>query len=58
LFDGKPITSQDSGDDVKNGILHVSENRLYNVVSASQAGQHTLTIIASPGLQVYTFTFG
>lgn len=58
LLDGNPISSSDAGADVQNGIVHVSENRLYNVVSSSTAGSHTLTIIAQPGFQIYTFTFG
>ena len=58
LLDGNPIKLQDSGDDVQNATAHISENRLYNIVSTSQAGPHTLTIIAQPGFQIYTFTFG
>jgi hypothetical protein len=58
LLDGNPIKPQDSGDDVQNGTAHISENRLYNIVSANQAGQHTLTILAKPGFQMFTFTFG
>ncbi|MBI1829154.1 MAG: hypothetical protein HY222_07470 [Thaumarchaeota archaeon] len=30
----------------------------YNIVSTSQACSHTLTILAKPGFQIYTFTFG
>ena len=58
LLDGNPIKPQDSGDDVQNGTVHISENRLYNIVSTNQAGQHTLTILAKPGFQMFTFTFG
>ncbi len=58
LLDGKPITSSDAGADVQNGIVHVSENRLYNLISSNSAGQHTLTIVAQPGFEIYTFTFG
>ena len=58
LLDGKPITPSDSGADVQNGIVHVSENRLYTLVSSNTAGQHTLTIMAQPGFEIYTFTFG
>ena len=58
LLDGNPIKPEDSGDDVQNATAHISENRLYNIVSTSQAGPHTLTIIATPGFQIYTFTFG
>ena len=58
LLDGKPITSSDSGADVQNGVVHVSENRLYTLVSSNAAGQHTLTIMTQPGFEIYTFTFG
>ena len=58
LLDGKPITSNDSGADVQNGVVHVSENRLYTLVSSNIAAQHTLTIMAQPGFEIYTFTFG
>lgn len=58
LLDGNPISSNYAGADVQNGIVHVSENRLYNIVSSSTAGSHTLTIVAQPGFQIYTFTFG
>ena len=58
LLDGKPIASSDSGVDVQNGIAHISENRLYTLVSSNAAGQHTLTIMAQPGFEIYTFTFG
>ena len=29
-----------------------------NLVSSSVAGQHTLTIIAQSGFEIYSFTFG
>lgn len=58
LLDGNPIKPEDSGDDVKDAMVHISEDRLYNIVSTSQAGPHTLTIIAKSGFQIYTFTFG
>lgn len=58
LLDDKPITTGDAGADVQDGMVHVSENRLYNLVSSNAAGQHTLTIIAQPGFEIYTFTFG
>jgi thiol-disulfide isomerase/thioredoxin len=58
LLDGKPITPNDSGADVQNGIVHVSENRLYTLVSSNTVGPHTLTIMAQSSFQIYTFTFG
>lgn len=58
LLDGNPVTASDAGQDVQNSTVHISENRLYNIVSSQQAGSHTLTLIAKPGFQIYTFTFG
>ncbi|MDE1763333.1 MAG: redoxin domain-containing protein [Thaumarchaeota archaeon] len=58
LLDGNPVSASDAGQDTQNGIVHVSENRLYNIVSSPQAASHTLTLIAKPGFQIYTFTFG
>lgn len=58
LLDGKPVGGSDAGLDTQNSTVHVSENRLYNIISSPQAGSHTLTLIAKPGFQIYTFTFG
>ena len=58
LLDGKPVSRGDAGQDVQNGTAHISDNRLYNIISSSDAGSHTLTLDASPGFQIYTFTFG
>ena len=58
LLDGNPLAPNDAGTDVQNGVAHVSENRLYNIISSSEASSHTLTIIAKPGFEIYTFTFG
>ncbi|SRR5579885_474653 len=58
LLDGKPVGSSDAGYDTQNSTVHVSENRLYNVISSQQAGLHTLTLVAKPGFQIYTLTFG
>ncbi|HSB57883.1 MAG TPA: redoxin family protein [Nitrosopumilaceae archaeon] len=58
LLDGKPIATEDEGMDVKNGSVHISNNNLYNLVSSKEADQHTLTIVAKQGFEIYTFTFG
>ncbi|HJU12959.1 MAG TPA: redoxin domain-containing protein [Candidatus Nitrosotalea sp.] len=58
LLDGQPISQNDSGLDTQNGTAHISDNRLYNLVSSTEAGQHTLTLIAKQGFQIFTFTFG
>ncbi|MGI0063517.1 MAG: redoxin domain-containing protein [Nitrosopumilaceae archaeon] len=58
LLDGNPITSSYAGADVQNSTVHVSENRLYNLVTSNVEEQHILTIVAQPGFEIYTFTFG
>jgi len=58
LLDGKPVTSDDAGQDTKNGTAIISEHRLYNIISSKQAGSHTVTITGHPGFEIYTFTFG
>jgi archaellum component FlaG (FlaF/FlaG flagellin family) len=60
LIDGKPIPAGMRGSDVDaNGLLHISENRLYSVVKDSAWGQHTIKLLLKSGtLQAFTFTFG
>jgi thiol-disulfide isomerase/thioredoxin len=58
LLDGNPVSASDAGQDTQNSTVHIAENRLYNIISSQQAGSHTLTLIAKPGFQIYTFTFG
>jgi thiol-disulfide isomerase/thioredoxin len=58
LLDGKSITFENAGTDVQDGIVNISGDRLYNLISSRNAGTHTLTIIAKPGFEIYTFTFG
>ncbi len=58
LLDDNPITPGDAGTDVQDGLVHVSDERLYNIISTKEAASHTLTIIAKPGFEIYTFTFG
>lgn len=59
LLDGKPISQEDSGADVKDGMVHTSESRLYNLVKTKEAGNHTIEIqVNKPGFEIYTFTFG
>ncbi len=59
LIDGKPITKSQSGTDIKNGILTITNSRLYNIFSDTVAGQHRIDIIFQKvGGQAFTFTFG
>ncbi len=58
LFDGKLVTSENAGTDVQDGTVHISGDRLYNLISSKDVDAHTLTIVAKPGFEIYTFTFG
>lgn len=57
--DGGVIGSEKGKDVDENGWVRVEGSRLYHIVNDSEYGEHTLEIIIeSPGLQVFTFTFG
>ncbi|MGE5041931.1 MAG: cytochrome c biogenesis protein DipZ [Candidatus Levyibacteriota bacterium] len=58
--DGKVIAPSVSGKDVKNGIITVDSDRLYHIVDLhGKTENHTLRLqFQSPGIQVFTFTFG
>jgi cytochrome c biogenesis protein CcdA/thiol-disulfide isomerase/thioredoxin len=59
LLDGKPIPASESGSDVHHGVLTVTRQRLYHVISLpGGADGHVLTLLAAPGVQGYSFTFG
>lgn len=58
LLDGKDVPSDFAGSDLQNGIVHVSENRLYSIISSQDGSSHTLTLVTKPGFVIYTFTFG
>ncbi len=58
LIDGTP-TGVRAGKDVVNGFVTIKEARLYELVSGSDAGEHTIEIVPeSAGVQAFTFTFG
>lgn len=58
LLDGNPVGPSDAGADLQNSTVSVSEDRLYNLISSQQAGPHVITLVAKPGFQIFTFTFG
>ena len=58
LLDGKPVTDF-AGKDVKDGMVHITEHRLYELIDLKKNGEGVLEIQASePGLRAYAFTFG
>jgi cytochrome c biogenesis protein CcdA/thiol-disulfide isomerase/thioredoxin len=58
LLDGKPISAADAGDDVKNGVATITNQRLYRLVDTGKVETHTLTLRPAPGISGYAFTFG
>lgn len=60
LLDGKTISKTDAGSDVRNGIVTVDANRLYNLVNLrGEKGDHLLQLqFEEPGIKAYAFTFG
>lgn len=59
LIDGKPITTDQAGTDVINGVVTVDNDRLYHLVKLNSVENHILQIkFDSPGVQAYAFTFG
>ena len=60
LLDGKSIDKTVSGADVKDGIVTVDSDRLYDLVNLhGKTEQHVLTLqFQTPGTEVFAFTFG
>jgi hypothetical protein len=58
-LDGVPIGDDIAGSDVHGATVVVDANRLYEVVDLKgHPGRHLLQMALSPGIEVYTFTFG
>jgi cytochrome c biogenesis protein CcdA/thiol-disulfide isomerase/thioredoxin len=57
-LDGEPIAAENAGEDVANGTVRVSGQRLYRLVDLPEAGRHSLTLRFDPGVSGYAFTFG
>lgn len=58
LLNGTPVVLG-AGKDVQNGILHVKEHKLYNLLNMNTNSSDTIELITeNAGLELYTFTFG
>lgn len=59
-FDGKIIDPSVAGSDVKNGIITIDNDRLYNVIDLhGKIESHILKLESqTPGVEAFTFTFG
>ncbi|HEY0390491.1 MAG TPA: cytochrome c biogenesis protein DipZ [Solirubrobacterales bacterium] len=58
LLDGRPISGDDAGADVHNGVVEITAQRLYNLVDLPRVEDHVLTLIPQAGVMGYAFTFG
>ena len=58
LLDGRPISEDVAGEDVTNGRVTVTGERLYRLTSSPRAGEHELGLRFPPGVTGYAFTFG
>ena len=55
---GRPIPAGLAGADVHNGVVTVTGQRLYSLVSAPTDSRHLLRLSFAPGVAGYAFTFG
>jgi cytochrome c biogenesis protein CcdA/thiol-disulfide isomerase/thioredoxin len=58
LLDGQPLPAAHAGADVKDGVVTVTGQRLYSLISFPNAEQFTFTVQLPPGVSAYDFTFG
>jgi cytochrome c biogenesis protein CcdA/thiol-disulfide isomerase/thioredoxin len=58
LLDGRPIPASLAGADVHNGVVTVTDERLYSLVSLPSNQRHRLSLRLASGLTGYSFTFG
>jgi cytochrome c biogenesis protein CcdA/thiol-disulfide isomerase/thioredoxin len=58
LLDGQPLPQAHAGADVKNGVVTITGQRLYSLISFPAAEQYTFTVQLPPGVTAYDFTFG
>jgi thiol-disulfide isomerase/thioredoxin len=58
LLDGRPIPDRLAGEDVSNGTVEVTEQRLYDLVDLPRVEQRRLRLLPEEGVEGYAFTFG
>ena len=58
LLNGRPLPAAHAGADVKDGLVTVSGQRLYSLISFPAAQQFTFSVQLPPGVTAYDFTFG
>ena len=59
LLNEKPVDQKIQGEDIKNGVVTVSDDRLYKLIRLSSSGSHVLTLeFLDDGIELYASTFG
>jgi Thioredoxin like C-terminal domain len=58
LLDGQPLPAAHAGADVKSGLVTITGQRLYSLISFPDAQPFTFTVQLPPGVSAYDFTFG
>ena len=58
LLDGEPLAGPAAGEDVRDGRVTVSGQRLYRLVDLPEVARATLELRFEPGVTGYAFTFG
>jgi cytochrome c biogenesis protein CcdA/thiol-disulfide isomerase/thioredoxin len=58
LLDGRPIPAALAGADVHNGVVTVTNERLYSLVALPHNERHHLSLRLASGISGYSFTFG
>ncbi|MDO8583441.1 MAG: cytochrome c biogenesis protein DipZ [bacterium] len=58
FLDGKLVSIFSEGTDVKDGIVTIDNDRLYNFIQLKNPENHLLRLEFSPGIEVFAFTFG
>jgi cytochrome c biogenesis protein CcdA/thiol-disulfide isomerase/thioredoxin len=57
-LDGRPIPASEAGADVHDGVVTVTDERLYALVSLKRNERHRLVLRLASGIAGYSFTFG
>jgi len=58
-LDGKLVDTKSAGKDVKNGVVTVDSDRLYELIDLKgNTGNHLLRLEFSNGVEAFAFTFG
>ncbi|OGM14947.1 hypothetical protein A3A76_05665 [Candidatus Woesebacteria bacterium RIFCSPLOWO2_01_FULL_39_23] len=57
-LDSKLLKGGEMGKDVKEGLVLVDKDKLYELINLHNPGQHTLKLIFIDNTQLYAFTFG